>query len=92
MLNLAGRILSGFNGVTTTTLEDITLLVQAGLVTQQVLFSVDDDVRPYNCIVGKAWLHSMKVVPSTYHKMVSYITNEGQVNLLSSQLVVRQCY
>ena len=33
MLNLAGRILSGFNGVTTTTLGDITLPVQVGPVT-----------------------------------------------------------
>ena len=45
---------------------------------------------PYNAIMGRAWLHSMKIVPSTYHQMVSYLTNDGQVNLLASQLVVRQ--
>ena len=33
MLNLARRILYGFNGTTTTTLGDITLPIQAGLVT-----------------------------------------------------------
>ena len=33
MLNSARRILSGFNGATTTTFGDITLLVQAGPVT-----------------------------------------------------------
>ena len=33
MLNSSGRILSSFNGVTTITLGDITLLVQAGPVT-----------------------------------------------------------
>ena len=33
MLNSAGRILSGFNDATTMTLGDITLLVQAGIVT-----------------------------------------------------------
>ena len=77
MLNSAGRILSCFKGVTTTTLGDITLPVQAGLVTQQVLFSVVDDLGPYNFIVGRAWLHTMKVVPSTYHQMVSYLTNAG---------------
>ena len=54
MLNLAGRILSGFNGATTTTLGDITLPVQAGSVMQQVLFSVVEDLGPYNCIVGRA--------------------------------------
>ena len=77
MLNLAGRILSGFNGATTTTLGDITLPVHARPVTQQVLFSVVEDLRPYNCIVGQAWLHLMKAIPSTYHQMVNYLTNAG---------------
>ena len=34
----------------------------------------------------------MKVVPSTYHQIVSYLTSTGQVDLLSSQLAARQCY
>ena len=87
MLNSTGQILSGFNGVTTITLGDIELPVTIGPVTQQILFSVVEDLRPYNAIVGQTWLYSMKVIPSTYHQMVSYLTNAGQVDLLSSQLV-----
>ena len=56
ILNSAERILSGFNRATTTTLGDITLPVQAGLITQQVLFSVVEDLGQYNYIVGRAWL------------------------------------
>ena len=52
MLNSAGRILPGFNGATTTTLGDVTLPVKAGPVTQRVLFSVVEDLGPYNAIVG----------------------------------------
>ena len=77
MLNLAGRILSGFNGATTLTLGDVTLLVKVGSITQQVLFSIFEDLGPYNAIMGRAWLHSMKAVPSAYHLMVSYLTNVG---------------
>ena len=77
MLNSVERILSGFNGATTTTLGDITLPVQSGPITQQVLFSVVEDLGPYNCIVSRDWLHSMKVVPSSYHQMVSYLTSTG---------------
>ena len=84
MLNSVGRILFGFNDATTMTLGDITLPVQAGPVTHQVLFSVFEDLRPYNCIVSRAWQHSMKAVPLTYHQMVSYLTSAGQVDLLSS--------
>ena len=54
MLNSARRILSGFNDATTTTLGDITLPVQVGPITQQVLFLVVKDLGPYNCKVGRA--------------------------------------
>ena len=92
MVKSARRILSCFNGTTTITLGDVALLVKLGSVTQQVLFLIVEDLGPYNSIMGQTWLHSMKAIPSTYHQTVSYLTNFGQVNLLSSQLVARQCY
>ena len=64
------RVLSGFNGATKLTVGDIAFPVKAGPVTQQVLFSVVEDLGPYNDIVGRAWLHTMKVVPSTYHQTI----------------------
>ena len=92
VVNSAGRILSGFNGATTTTLGDVELPVKDEPVTQQVMFSIVEDLGPYNAIMGPAWLHSMKAIPLTNHKMVSYLTNVRQVDLLSSQLAARQCY
>ena len=80
-LHSAGRVLSGFNGATTLSIGDVTFYVKAGPVTQQVLFSGVDDLGPYNAILGRAWLHAMKVVPSTYHQMISYLTESGQVDL-----------
>ena len=53
MLNSVGRILSGFNGATTTTLGDVTLVVKSVSVTQQVLFSIVEDLGPYNAIVDR---------------------------------------
>ena len=88
-LGSTDRILSRFNGATTLTMGDITLPVKAGAVIQQVLFSVVGDLGPYNAIVGRAWLHAMKAVPSTYHQTISYLTSAGQIDLLSSQLVAR---
>ena len=80
-LSSVGRVLSGFNGATTLTVGDIAFPVQAGPVIQQVLFSVVEDLGPYNAILGRAWLHAMKAVPSTYHQTISYLTVSGQVNL-----------
>ena len=91
-LSLAGRVLSGFNGSTTLTVGDIALSVKAGPVTQQVLFSVVEDLGSYNAIVGRTWLHTMKAIPLTYHQTISYLTASGQIELQGSQLVARQCY
>ena len=91
-LSSTDRILFGFNEVTTLTVGDIALAVKAGPVTQQVLFSIVEDLGPYNAIVGWAWLHAMKAVLSTYHQTISFLTSVGQIDLLSSQLAARQCY
>ena len=91
-LSSTGRVLSGFNGSTTLTVGDIALSVKAGPVTQQVLFSVVEDLGSYNAIVGRTWLHAMKAIPSTYHQIISYLTVFGKVDLQGSQLVARQCY
>ena len=87
-----GWILSGFNGATTTSLGDIVLPVQAGLVTLNVQFSVIQDLSPFNVILGHTWLHYMKAIPSTYHQMVSFLTEDGQIDLYGSQLAACQCY
>ena len=85
-LHSAGRVLSGFNGATTLSVGDITFSIKAGPVTQQVLFSLVEDLGPYNAILGRAWLHAMKAVPSTYHQIISYLTETGQVDPQGSQL------
>ena len=86
------QILYGFNGATTTSLRDVVLPVQAGPVTSNVQFSVVEDLSHFNTIMGCAGLHSMNAIPSTYHQMVSYLTEDGQINLLGNQLVARHCY
>ena len=45
-LSSASRVLSGFNGSTTLTVGDIALSIKAGPVTQQVLFSMVEDLGP----------------------------------------------
>ena len=73
----------------TTSLGDVVLLVQASLVTQNVQFSIVEDFFPFNAIMGRTWLHSMKLIPFTYHQMVNYLTQDGHINLFGNQLVVR---
>ena len=98
VVNSSKRILFGFNGATTITLGDVSIRVKAGPVTQQVLFSIIKDLGPFNAIMGGgggggvSLLHSMKIIPSTYHQTVNYLTNARQVDLLCNQLTAQQCY
>ena len=55
MLNSVERILFGFNRATIATLGDVIIPVKIEPVTQQVLFSIVEDLRPYNAIVGRTW-------------------------------------
>ena len=84
-LSSTGRVLSRFNGATTLTVGDIAFPVRAGPVTRQILFSVVEDLGPYNAILGQTWLHAIKAIPSTYHQTISYLTGSGQVDLQGSQ-------
>ena len=86
------RVLSGFNGASTTFLGDVVLPVQASPVILNVQFSVVEDLSPFNAILRRTWLHYMKAIPSTYHQMVSYLTKDEQIDLYGSQLAARQCY
>ena len=46
VVNSSGRILSGFNSATTVTIGDVALPIKAEPVTQQVLFSIIEDLGP----------------------------------------------
>ena len=85
-LSSDGRVLSGFNGATTLTVGDIAFPVRSSPVTQQILFSIVEDLGPYNALLGRTWLQAMKAIPSTYHQTISYLTASGQVDLQGSQL------
>ena len=70
-------------------LGDIVLPVQTGPIALNVQFSIVEDLSPFNAILGRTWLHSMKIIPFTYHQMVSYLIEDGQINLYGSQLVTQ---
>lgn len=79
-----GRIFSEFNEATIISLGDVVFPIQASLTILNVHFFVVEVLLPYNTIMGWAWLHKIKLIPSTYHQMVSYLMEAGQVDLHGS--------
>lgn len=59
----------------------------------EVKFVVVSSMSPYNVILGRAWLHGMKVVASTLHQVVKFIEWNGrQESLRGDQLQSKKCY
>ena len=48
-----------------------------------------EDLFLFNVILGRTWLHYMKAIPFIYHQMVSFLTDDGQIDLYGSQLAAR---
>ena len=60
----------GFDRNETRSPGTISLSVRADPYNIITKFYMVDVESPYNAILGKPWLHMMKVVPSTYHQLV----------------------
>ncbi|XP_058198489.1 uncharacterized protein LOC131314008 [Rhododendron vialii] len=80
-----------FRGTSVWPLGRITLPVVTGSVASNQEFVVVDAPSPYNAILGRNWLHSIKAVASTYHQVVRYIDANGkQEDLFGDQLQAKQ--
>lgn len=59
----------------------ITLPIRVGLVIENTFLQVLDLDLPYNMILGHPWIHTMKVVPSTYHQCLKYPYNGIEITI-----------
>nr|XP_009783804.1 PREDICTED: uncharacterized protein LOC104232330 [Nicotiana sylvestris]XP_016454350.1 PREDICTED: uncharacterized protein LOC107778575 [Nicotiana tabacum] len=57
--------LTSFNNAVEETSGEITLPVLASGVTLERIFHIMDQATVYNAIMGRPWIHPMKVVPSS---------------------------
>ncbi|XP_075088365.1 uncharacterized protein LOC142170367 [Nicotiana tabacum] len=78
---LATKILTDF---------DILIPANAEGVMKTALFEVVDGDMGYNIILGRPWLHEMKVVPSTYHQLLKFLTPKGIKQIRGDQPVARE--
>ena len=86
------RILVGFNGMQTTSLNKIVFPVAASLVTALFPFTLIDEHSSFNAILGRTWIHAMKALPSSYHQMLSFLTQLGQIDIREDQKAARAYY
>ena len=56
-----------------------------------VAFIVVASFSPHMAILGRPWIHTMGVVPSTVHVKVKFHTEQGITVVRRSQQAARQC-
>ncbi|XP_070035374.1 uncharacterized protein [Nicotiana tomentosiformis] len=86
----ATKLLDGFNLASVTTWGEILLLTNAEGVMKTTLVEVVDGDMGYNIIMGRPWLHEMKVVPSSYHQSMKFLTPEGIKKIRGDQPAARE--
>ncbi|KAL5545185.1 hypothetical protein UlMin_008969 [Ulmus minor] len=85
-------VLVGFSGEQKFTIGDVALPVYAGGINLNVNFAVLDSPSAYNMILGRPWIHKMRVVPSTFHQVVRFPTKWGIKEIRGEQSISRECY
>jgi hypothetical protein len=69
-----------------------TLNVRLGPKCVPVDFVVMDSESSYNAILGREWIASMKIVPSTIHQRLKFVCAEGVVTVRGSQGSAKECF
>ncbi|XP_070057573.1 uncharacterized protein [Nicotiana tomentosiformis] len=86
----ATKLLAGFNLASVTTQGEILLPTNAEGAMKTALLEVVDGDMGYNIILGRPWVHEMKVVPSTYHQLLKFPTPEGIKQIRGYQTATRE--
>ncbi len=81
----------GFLCESTTQLGKTTLPLLAGLINLQTEFIVIHGSSPYNAIMGRDWLHQMRVVPLTLHQKLCFPTKDRIMEVNGDQVAAKQC-
>ena len=73
-----------FDGKVIIPIGQIRLPVQAGSEVVEVNFIVVDAYSPYTAIVARPWLHALRVVSSTLHLKLKYLSKDRIEELVGS--------
>ncbi|KAM2352228.1 hypothetical protein ACFXTH_006934 [Malus domestica] len=66
------KVLTGFNGHTSTAIGHITLNVKTPLIVSKQTFTIVSDPSPYNGILGRPWLIKLDVITSIKYQKIQF--------------------
>ncbi|XP_014519727.1 uncharacterized protein LOC106776771 [Vigna radiata var. radiata] len=75
----SSMIVRAFDGSKREVMREVELPVQVGPFVFQITFQVMDILPAYSCLLGRPWIHSAGVVPSTLHQKLKYVMGDKLV-------------
>jgi len=72
-LRPSSMVVRAFDGSCREVRGEIDLPVQIGPHTCRVTFQVMDINSAYSCLLGRPWIHSIGVIPSTLHQKLKFV-------------------
>ncbi|XP_027368366.1 uncharacterized protein LOC113874337 [Abrus precatorius] len=75
----SAMIVRAFEETRREVIGEIEIPIQIGPCTFQILFQVMDITPAYSCLLGRPWIHSTRVVPSTLHQKLKFIIDNKLV-------------
>lgn len=70
----------------------ISLPIRLGPVVQETIFHVVNFDLPYNILLGCPWIHSMQVIPSTYHQCIKFPHNGVKITIHADPKPFAYCH
>ena len=81
-------VVCAFDGTRKEVIENLELPIQIGPCIFNIDFQVMDINPSYNCLLGRPWIHMVKVVPSTLHQKVKFMVEEQLINVVAEDDIV----
>ncbi|TYK20949.1 uncharacterized protein E5676_scaffold284G00970 [Cucumis melo var. makuwa] len=78
-------IVKAFNGSRIEVMGDIKLLVKIGPCIFNVVFQVMEITPAYNFLLGRPWIHSVGLVPSTLHQNLKFIVGSKLICVMGEE-------
>ncbi|XP_009803241.1 uncharacterized protein [Nicotiana sylvestris] len=75
-----------------TTKKEIILLVNVARTIQDTEFHVIEGDMRYNALFGRPWIHNMRVIPSTLHQMMKFLTEDGVKTVYGEQHAAKEIF
>ncbi|XP_075091616.1 uncharacterized protein LOC142171811 [Nicotiana tabacum] len=85
-------MLTSFNNAVKRTFGKITLHVLADGITLETTFHIMNQDTTYNAIIGKPWIHTMRVIPSSLYQVIKFPTPWEIFSIRGEQRTSRECY